>query len=113
MAQYKKIQNLTETINEKVSRKISYNQPDYVIDPDLIDDLITEAVEIIRDWRRLNGDDSELLSGMYDGRISQYVMESLNKIGIEGQVASSANGTSKTFSLDPRRRLLSSIPQRL
>lgn len=113
MAQYKKIENLKETLNEKISRKVSYNQPDYVLDEDLVSDLITEAIEIIRDWRRLGDDDKEFLSGMYDGRISEYVMHSINTIGLEGQLSSSSNGTSKEFSLDPRRRLISSIPQRL
>lgn len=113
MVQYKKIQDLKESINEKISRRMSYNQPDYVLDYDLVDDLIIEAIEIIRDWRKLGDNDSEFLTGMYDGRISEYVMSSLNKIGLEGQTSGSSNGTSKQFSLDPRRRLLSSIPQRL
>ena len=113
MAQYQTTKELTESVSDKISRKVSYNQPDYVLDYDLVEDLIVEAMEIIRDWRRLGNDDKEFLSGMYDGRISEYVMESLNKIGLEGQVSSSANGTSKQFLLDPRRRLQSSIPQRL
>ena len=84
---------------------------DYDYDEDYLNDLIEEAVDIIKDWTRCN--ESSILTGNYDSKIIDYVIQSLNISGIEGQSYSNANGIAKTFYASPEANLKSSIPQRL
>lgn len=108
----KSIARLQETILEKVQRKIQFNSPDYEIDEDYLTDLIDEAIDIIRKWRKLSKDD-EILSEIYNTNIINYVIETINISGIEGQKSSNANGNSKSFINTPENNLKTSIPQRL
>lgn len=103
---------LKETLLEKVQRKIQFNTPDYEIDEEYIEDLIDEAIGIIRDWRKLSNND-EFLNELYNTNIINYVIETINMSGIEGQKVSNANGNSKTFINTPANNLRTSISQRL
>lgn len=103
---------MKETLLEKIQRKLAYNSPDFEFDEEFLQDLIDEAYTIIYNWRKLSKND-EMLSGRYDTNIIQYVIESINATGIEGQKASSANGISKSFYNTPEANLKSSISQRL
>lgn len=95
----------------KIARRLQFNS-EYEADTDLIDDFLDSAFSEINRWRK-NTDDSELLSGMYDSNIINFVIESYNIMGIEGQ-AYDGNGSSvKQFSGTPLSRLKSSITQRL
>lgn len=111
MSKYKNLNALREKINETVANRVAYNQPDYTLNEDLVGDLIDEAIDIIRDWRKTWDSDTEFLSGRFDSNIVGYVMESLNTIGIEGQSYESANGNTKQYKMSPRQRLCSGIPQ--
>lgn len=103
---------LKETLLEKVQRKIQFNTPDYEIDEEYLEDLIDEAIGIIRDWRKLSNND-EFLNELYNTNIINYVIETINMSGIEGQSNSNANGNSKTFINTPANNLRTSISQRL
>lgn len=95
---------------EKIQRKLSVNS-DYEYSEDYLNDLIDEAVGIIKNWTR--SDESVMLTGNYDNNIVAYVIQSLNIGGIEGQSYSNANGIAKTFYASPEANLKASIPQRL
>ena len=97
---------------EKVQRRLSNNFPDYEYDEDLLNDYFDEACDIIRDWKRLSND-SSFFTGNYDRPIIQFIIESLNVAGIEGQSMSSANGITKSFYGSPEANLKSQIPQSL
>ena len=84
---------------------------DYEYSEDYLNDLIDEAVGIIKNWTR--SDESVMLTGNYDNNIVTYVIQSLNIGGIEGQSYSNANGIAKTFYASPEANLKASIPQRL
>ena len=95
---------------EKAQRKLSLNAEDYTYDDDLLGDYFDDAVLIIKDWKK-NYNDSIFLNGMYDTAIVQFIIESINLTGLEGQSSSSANGASKTFIASPEANLKSRIPQ--
>ena len=95
---------------EKAQRKLSLNAEDYTYDNDLLGDYFDDAVDIIQDWKR-NYDSTFILSGVYDTVIVQFIIESINLTGLEGQSSSSANGVSKTFIASPEANLKSRIPQ--
>ena len=97
---------------EKVQRKLSLNAEDYTYDEDLLGDYFDDAVAILRDWKR-NYNDSLFLNGYYDTGIVNFIIESINITGLEGQSSSSANGVSKTFRASPESNLKSRYPQAL
>lgn len=88
------------------------NFPDYEYDEELLGDYFDDAVNIIRDWKRAS-DTSLVLNGNYDRNIVQFIVESINISGLEGQSSSSANGITKTFISTPESNLKASIPQSL
>lgn len=100
------------TILEKVERKLSNNFPDYEYDEDLLGDYFEDAVAIIAEWKNTT-DTSLVLTGNYDRQIVQFIIESINISGLEGQSSSVANGITKNFSGTPESHLKSSIPQSL
>ena len=95
---------------EKAQRKLANNFPDYEYDEELLGDYFDDAVEIIRSWKRAS-DTSLVLTGNYDRNIVQFIVESINISGLEGQSSSSANGITKTFIASPESNLKASIPQ--
>lgn len=101
---------MKDKILEKTQRKLANNFPDYDYDDDLLGDYFEDAVSIIKDWKR-NQNDTVVLSGLYDRQIVQFIIESLNMAGIEGQSTSSANGVTKSFISSPESNLKASIPQ--
>jgi len=96
---------------EKIARRLNYNS-EYEADEDLIEDFIDSAINEIIVWRRLDSDE-EILSGRYDTNIVNFVIESYNIQGIEGQSYEGNGATSKQFTESPLSRLKSSIPQRM
>lgn len=98
------------TLIEKAQRKLANNFPDYEYDEDLLGDYFDDAVEIIRDWKKAS-DTSLVLTGNYDRNIVQFIIESINISGLEGQSISKANGITKTFIATPEANLKASIPQ--
>lgn len=97
---------------EKAQRKLSNNFPDYEYDEELLGDYFDDAVEIINDWLRASGT-SPVLTGNYDRNIVEFIVQSINISGLEGQSSSSANGITKTFISSPASNLKASIPQSL
>ena len=98
------------TLIKKAQRKLTNNFPDYEYDEELLGDYFDDAVDIINDWKKAS-DKSLVLTGNYDRNIVQFIVESINISGLEGQSSSSANGISKTFIATPEANLKSSIPQ--
>ena len=88
------------------------NFPDYEYDEELLGDYFDDAVDIIKDWLRAS-DTSLVLTGNYDRNIVEFIVQSINISGLEGQSSSSANGITKTFIATPESNLKSSIPQSL
>lgn len=103
---------MKNSILEKTQRKLANNFPDYEYDEELLGDYFDDAVNIIRDWKRAS-DTSLVLTGNYDRNIVQFIVESINISGLEGQSSSSANGITKTFISTPESNLKASIPQSL
>lgn len=101
---------MKETLIEKAQRKLSNNFPDYEYDASLLGDYFDDAIQIIIDWKMLI-DTESVLTGKYDRNIVQFIIESINLSGLEGQSYSSANGITKTFIASPEANLKSSIPQ--
>lgn len=94
----------------KAQRKLANNFPDYEYDEDLLGDYFDDAVDIIRDWKRAS-DTSLVLTGNYDRNIVEFIVESINISGLEGQSSSGANGITRTFIATPESNLKASIPQ--
>ena len=88
------------------------NFPDYEFDTDLLSDYFEDAVSILKKWLK-NSDDSLVYSGNYDTEITEFIIESIGRAGLEGQMSNSANGISKTFIATPESNLKSKIPQSL
>ena len=103
---------MKENLLEKAQRKLSLNAEDYTYDEDLLGDYFDDAVAIVQDWKR-NYNEDYVLTGQYDTVIVQYIIESINWSGLEGQTSSSANGVTKTFIASPEANLKSRIPQSL
>ena len=103
---------MKSSLLEKAQRKLSNAFPDYEYDEDLLSDYFDDAVSIIMKWRKMSNE-NPVLSGSYDSEIVQFIVESINRSGIEGQSSSSANGISKVFIATPEDNLKSKIPQRL
>ena len=97
---------------EKVQRKLANNFPNYEFDEDLLGDYFDDAVSILKKWLK-NADASLVLTGNYDSEIVEFIIESVGRAGLEGQMSSSANGISKTFIATPESNLKSKIPQSL
>lgn len=95
---------------EKAQRKLANNFPDYEYDEELLGDYFDDAVDIIKGWKKAS-DASLVLTGNYDRNIVQFIVESINISGLEGQSYSSANGITKTFISSPESNLKASIPQ--
>lgn len=108
---YSTIDDMKSAITTKVKRQLEVNS-DYEVDENLLGDFIDDAVSEIKDWRKLNND-NEFLNGMYDSKISRFVIESYNILGIEGQSYESNGATAKQFTETPLSRLKSSIPQKI
>jgi len=94
----------------KAQRKLSLNAYDYTYDTNVLGDYFDDAISIIKDWKK-NYNDSLVLTGVYDKYIVEFIIQSINYNGLEGQTSSSANGVSKTFIATPESNLKSSIPQ--
>lgn len=94
----------------KTQRKLSNNFPDYEYDEDLLGDYFDDAVSIIMKWKK-NRDESLVLTGNYDTEIVDFIIESINRSGVEGQSSSSANGMRKVFIATPEDNLKGKIPQ--
>lgn len=110
-----KYQNLTEaksSLLAKAQRKLANNFPDYEFDEDLLGDYFDDAVSILQKWLK-NSNESLITRGNYDTEIVEFIIESLGRAGLEGQMSSSANGISKTFIATPESNLKSKIPQSL
>lgn len=103
---------MKETVVGKAQRRLQFNSPDYAYDEDLLNDYFDDAVNIIRNWKKAKNDDL-FFDGKYDTNIVQFIIESINVSGLEGQSSSSANGATKTFINTPESNLKSSIPQSL
>ena len=88
------------------------NFPDYEYDEELLGDYFDDAVDIIKDWTKTS-DASLVLAGNYDRNIVEFIVQSINISGLEGQSSSSANGITKTFIATPESNLKASIPQSL
>lgn len=110
MNKYDSIKKARAKILEKVQRKLQFNASDYEFDEELLGDFFDDACSIIQDWKRWSTLDG-ILTGRYDAPIIQFIIESVNTSGIEGQSSSNANGTSKVFYNTPEANLKSSIPQ--
>lgn len=102
---------MKSTLQEKIARRLQFNS-EYEPDTDLINDFIDNAVNEIKVWRKTT-EDTELLSGIYDSNIINFVVESYNMIGVEGQSYDGNGSTTKQYSGTPLSRLKGSIPQRL
>ncbi len=103
---------MKQNLLEKAQRKLSLNTEDYTYDEDLLGDYFDDAVAIVQDWKR-NYNEDYVLTGQFDTVIIQYIIESINWSGLEGQTSSSANGVTKTFIASPEANLKSRIPQSL
>lgn len=108
---YNSLNKLKSTLQEKIARRLQFNS-EYEPDTDLINDFIDNAVNEIKVWRKAT-EDTELLSGIYDSNIINFVVESYNMIGVEGQSYDGNGSTTKQYSGTPLSRLKGSIPQRL
>lgn len=108
---YNSLNKLKSTLQEKIARRLQFNS-EYEPDTDLINDFIDNAVNEIKVWRKTT-EDTELLSGIYDSNIINFVVESYNMIGVEGQSYDGNGSTTKQYSGTPLSRLKGSIPQRL
>lgn len=97
---------------EKAQRKLSNNYPNYEYDKDLLGDYFDDAVSILKKWKK-NQNDSLITSGCFNTEIVDFIVESIEKAGLEGQSSSNANGISKTFIATPESNLKSKIPQAL
>lgn len=101
---------MKSSLLEKAQRKLSNAFPDYEYDDDLLGDYFDDAVSIIMSWKK-NHNESLVLTGNYDMEIIQFIVESINKSGIEGLSSSSANGIKKVFIATPEDNLKAKIPQ--
>lgn len=108
---YNSLNKLKSTLQEKIARRLQFNS-EYEPNTDLINDFIDNAVNEIKVWRKTT-EDTELLSGIYDSNIINFVVESYNMIGVEGQSYDGNGSTTKQYSGTPLSRLKGSIPQRL
>lgn len=103
---------MKQTLLEKAQRKLSNAFPDYEYDEDLLGDYFDDAVSIIMKWKK-NYNESLVLAGNYDMEIVDFIVESINRAGQEGQSSSSANGMKKIFIATPEDNLKGKIPQGL
>lgn len=108
---YNSLNKARQTILDKAKRRIEFNS-EYTANEDLIADFIDSAFDEIRGWRKLDND-TELLTGIYDNNIVEFVVESYNRMGIEGQSYDGNGSNTRQYSGTPLSRLLGSIPQRL
>jgi hypothetical protein len=101
---------MKQSLLEKAQRKLSNAFPDYEYDKDLLGDYFDDAISIIMKWKK-NYNESLVLTGNYDTEITDFIVESINRSGVEGQSSSSANGIGKTFIATPEDSLKGKIPQ--
>ena len=109
---YKSLNSMKTAVLEKAQRRLANNFPDYEYDEDFLGDYFDDAVSIIKDWKKTY-DNSIFYEGNYDRNIVQFIIESINVSGLEGQDSSTANGIKKGFYATPEANLKSSIPQSL
>lgn len=102
---------MSSTLTAKIKRRLEFNS-EYEADEELIKDFIDSAFSEIKRWRKTE-EDTELLSGMYDNNIVNFVVESYNTMGIEGQSYDSNGTSARQYSGTPLSRLKGSITQRL
>ena len=107
---YQNLELAKEQIVKKAQRRLANNFPDYEYDKDTLGDYFDDAVRILMEWKKYKNYDS-FVSGAHDGRIVNFIVQSINITGIEGQSYSSANGITKTFIATPEDNLKASIPQ--
>lgn len=72
--------------------------------------LFDDAVNIVKDWRRLKTDD-EFLSQKWDKQITQYILDAYRIMGDENLNSSNINGINKNYRISPEAKLKTSIPQ--
>lgn len=113
MTIYNSIKKLKETLTQKIQRRLKVNNPNFDVDNEVIGDFIDSAINIIKQWRKLDTNETEFLEGLYDNNIIQYVVEVYNRLGLEGQSTDNALGNGKSFVNSPENNLKSSIPQRI
>ena len=109
---YKSLNSMKTAVLEKAQRRLANNFPDYEYDEDFLGDYFDDAVSIIKVWKKTY-DNSIFYEGKYDRNIVQFIIESINVSGLEGQDSSTANGIKKGFYATPEANLKSSIPQSL
>lgn len=102
---------MKSTLKEKITKRLQFNS-EYEPDSDIVDDFIDSAITEIKIWRKASND-NELLTGMYDNNIINFVIESYLIMGVEGQSYDGNGSTTKQYSGTPLSRLKGSIPQRL
>lgn len=103
---------MKQSVLEKAQRKLSNNFPDYEYDKELLGDYFDDAVSIIKEWKKSSNDEI-FLNGIYNKNIVQFIVESINISGMEGQSESYANGIRRKFYASPESNLKASIPQSL
>ena len=105
--------NLANKLVEKAQRKLKAKNNNFDAPVELLNDYCQDAINIIAKWRKLNisKPQNELLQGLYDTEIVNFVIESYNMIGIEGQSSDNSLGNSKVFRATPETNLKSSIKQ--
>lgn len=105
--------SLSNKLVEKAQRKLKAKDPNFDISAELLNDYCQDAINIIVKWRKLNINkpQNELLQGLYDTEIVNFVIESYNMIGLEGQSSDNSLGNSKVFRATPETNLKSSIKQ--
>lgn len=107
------MKSLSSKLIEKAQRKLKAKNPNFDISTELLDDYCQDAINIIAKWRKLdlNKSQNELLEGLYDTEIVNFIVESYNMIGIEGQSSDSSLGNTRVFRATPETNLKSSIKQ--
>lgn len=108
---YTSLTKLKSTLQEKIKRRLEFNS-EYEVDEELIEDYIDSAISEIISWRQLNSYD-EFLTGTHDNPIINFVIESYNQLGVEGQSYESNGATAKQFDKTPLARLRTAVTQRI
>lgn len=93
----------------RASLRLNFNT-EYTADTELLNGYFEEALGILTYWRKLRNH-NEFLSGEHDVRITNFIIQSFNYTGMEGQDYYSNHGRSRNFKMTPEARLKASIPQ--
>lgn len=110
--EYSDIEDYQTYIVGRAKRKLLYesNMEDSKNLKAILNDLFTDAYNIIKKWRKLKND-NEFFEQKWDSEITDFVVNSYRVMGDETLAASSINGVSKTYKLSPEAKLKTSIPQ--